>query len=136
MPHLIFVSLISETAFSYSTQLLELKNMVMQMVLESYGVEKHYELLVQSAFHLFRFIKYRTPEANEINTGLQPHVDKTFLSVVATNHVKGLELETMDGDWIEFEPLPSAFLVIAGEGFTVGSTSYVLFLFICFEHLS
>ncbi|KAL3511829.1 hypothetical protein ACH5RR_024546 [Cinchona calisaya] len=114
-----------ETAFSYSMLLLELKNVVMRMVLENYGVEKYYEHLKHSAFHLMRFIKYRTPEMNEVNTGLQPHVDKTFLSVVATNQVKGLEFETKDGEWIGFEPSASAFLVIAGEGFTAWSNSKV-----------
>ena len=116
--------LISETAFSYAKQLLELKNLMMQMVMENYGVEKHYELLVRSAFHLMRFIKYRTPKTNEINTGLRPHVDKTFLSVLAGNHVKGLQIETKDGEWIDFAPTPSAFLVIAGEGFTVGPAPF------------
>ncbi|CDO98087.1 unnamed protein product [Coffea canephora] len=114
-----------ETAFSYAKQLLELKNLMMQMVLENYGVEKHYELLVRSAFHLMRFIKYRTPKTNEINTGLRPHVDKTFLSVLAGNHVKGLQIETKDGEWIDFAPTPSAFLVIAGEGFTAWSNGKV-----------
>ncbi|CAI9114066.1 OLC1v1014685C2 [Oldenlandia corymbosa var. corymbosa] len=118
-----------ETAYSYTRQLLELMNVVMRMALESYGAEKYYDLLDESAFHMMRLIKYRTPNEDEINVGLHPHVDKTFLGIVDTNHVKGLELQTKDGDWIGFQPSPSNFLILAGEAFTVKPSLICLIIF-------
>jgi isopenicillin N synthase-like dioxygenase len=80
-----------------------------------------------------RLMKYRTPRVDEINVGLQPHVDRNFLAVLDTNHVTGLEIETKDGQWITYKPSPSTstFLVIAGEPFQVrhmANLSWVVFL--------
>lgn len=108
----------SESAFTYSKLLAELHNGVMKMVFDSYGVEKNREELLSSSFYLMRFLKYRTPKVDEMtNVGLHPHVDKTFLGIIDTNHVTGLEIEMRSGEWFTYEPLPSTstFLVIVGE---------------------
>lgn len=102
----------------------------MRMVFASYGAEKYCDPLIKSSFYLMRFLKYRTPQVDEINVGLHPHVDKDFLGILDTNQVTGLEIELKNGDWITYEPLPfsSTFLVIAGEPFQVNKqTSYTLF---------
>ncbi|CAI9757758.1 unnamed protein product [Fraxinus pennsylvanica] len=85
------------------------------MVFNSYGVQNYYNSLVQSSFYLTRFMKYRVPKENEINIGLIPHTDKNFMTIIDTNHVRGLEIETRDGEWLDFQPSPSAYLVNAGE---------------------
>lgn len=113
------VSLISETTLSYSRLQSELNQVVIKMVLQSYGIEKYYETLEKSCFYLMRFIKYRNPKINETNTGLRAHVDKTFLSIIASNQVKGLEIENKNGEWMSFQPSPFTFLVLCGEIFTV-----------------
>ncbi|XP_022886798.1 probable 2-oxoglutarate-dependent dioxygenase AOP1 isoform X1 [Olea europaea var. sylvestris] len=103
------------TAHSYCKLLLELDQAVMEMVINSYGVQKYYNPLIQSSFYLTRFMKYRVPEENEINIGLIPHTDKNFLTIIDTNRVRGLEIETRDGEWIDYQPSPSTYLVMAGE---------------------
>ncbi|CAA2960304.1 2-oxoglutarate-dependent dioxygenase AOP3-like [Olea europaea subsp. europaea] len=103
------------SAHSYCKLLLELDQAVMQMVVNSYGVQKYYNPLIQSSFYLTRFMKYRVPEENEINVGLIPHTDKNFLTIIDTNHVRGLEIETRDGEWIDYKPSPTNYLVMAGE---------------------
>ncbi|KAL3511830.1 hypothetical protein ACH5RR_024547 [Cinchona calisaya] len=110
-----------ETAFSYSKLLSELDHAVMRMVFGSYGAEKYCDPLIKSSFYLVRFLKYRTPEADEINIGLNPHTDQDFLGILDTNQVTGLEIQMKDGEWITYDPSPSTstFLVIAGEPFKV-----------------
>lgn len=85
------------------------------MVASSYGVEKYYDNLVDSSAYNTRIIKYRAPVGNEGDLGLQAHRDKSFLTVVGTNQVRGLEIETRDGEWVDFEPSPDRFVVVAGE---------------------
>lgn len=118
-------SLLSETTASYCKLLSELEDAITRMVFSSYGVEKYFEAFTQSSFYLTKFMKYRVPKENEINMGLVPHIDKTFFGLIDTN-TKGLEIETRDGEWINFEPAPNTFLVIAGEIFTVSCKSLLL----------
>lgn len=95
----------------------------MRMVLSSYGLEKHYDNLVDSSLYNTRLIKYRPPSQGEGDLGLQPHKDKNFHAVVGTNQVKGLQIETPDGEWVDFEPAPDRFIVLAGEILTVRNVS-------------
>lgn len=103
----------------------ELNDMVVKMVVDSYGIGggNYYDTLMESSINLMRFIKYRTPKEDEIKVGLHPHVDKSLLAVVATNQVKGLQIENRDGEWMNFEPSPFTYLVISGEIFTVRSNT-------------
>ncbi|XP_059638667.1 deoxypodophyllotoxin synthase-like [Cornus florida] len=100
--------------------------MVMQMVFQSYGVDqKHYDSQVESTSYLMRFIKYRVPKENEINTALLPHTDKLFLAIVDQDEVEGLEIQTKDGEWIGIEHSPSTFVVVAGEPFMAWSNGRI-----------
>lgn len=116
-----------ETAYTYSKLVSELHHGVIRMVFASYGVEKYCEELLSSSFFLMRFLKYRPPRVDEINVGLRRHVDKTFLGILDTNHVTGLEIEMRSGEWITYEPSPSTstFLVIAGEPFQAWSNGRI-----------
>ncbi|XP_057473373.1 deoxypodophyllotoxin synthase-like [Actinidia eriantha] len=115
-----------ETALLYSNLLSELYRVVMRMVFESYGVdESTFEDFMQSTSFQLRFMKYRLPQTNETNIGLPPHTDADFLGILDTNQVRGLEIETKKGEWIVYEPLPSSFLVMAGEVLTAWSNGRI-----------
>ncbi|KAA8541851.1 hypothetical protein F0562_023003 [Nyssa sinensis] len=114
-----------ETALLYSKLISELGQMVVRMVFESYGVEKYYDSLIESVMYHVRFMKYQRPQVKETVTGLHPHTDKNFWTILDQNQVKGLEIETKDGKWIGFEPSPSSFVVIAGEPFMAWSNGRV-----------
>ncbi|KAL0010557.1 hypothetical protein SO802_005665 [Lithocarpus litseifolius] len=83
------------------------------MVFDSYGVKKYLDPCIQ--FYNLRFLKYRVPEMDEANVGVENHTDKTFLSILHQNEVNGLEVKTKNGDWIKMELSPSFFVVMAGE---------------------
>lgn len=90
------------------------------MVFESYGVKKYFDSHIKSTKNLLRLIKYNEPKKGGVNNiGAMSHTDKSFITILHQNDVKGLEIETKDGRWIDFEPFPSSFVVMAGEASTV-----------------
>lgn len=99
----------------YTKVVAELDQIVMRMVAESYGIEQHYESLLGSTTYLLKLIKYLSPQGSDRNMGIVPHTDKTFMSILHQNEVKGLEIKTKDGEWIEVDPSPSSFIVMAGD---------------------
>ena len=120
----LFYFLTSETTLSFSRLVAELDQIVMRMVSESYGIEKSYESLLGSTSYLFRLIKYRAPETTQTNLGLVPHTDKSFMSILHQNQVKGLEVKTKAGEWIVVDPSPSWFIVMAGDACMVSYFSH------------
>ncbi|KAG8388308.1 hypothetical protein BUALT_Bualt02G0112000 [Buddleja alternifolia] len=114
-----------ETMQSNSKVSLELIHMVMKMVLSSYGLEKYSNSLIESSFYMKRLIRYKSQGENETSIGILPHRDKSFMSIISTNEVKGLQIETPQGEWIEFEPSPSKFILIVGEAFMVRSSNSI-----------
>ncbi|XP_023729457.1 probable 2-oxoglutarate-dependent dioxygenase AOP1 [Lactuca sativa] len=105
----------SKSALMFSKAVAELDQIVMGMVAKSYGIEQHYKSLFGSTTYLLRFIKYLCPQGNGQNLGLVPHTDKSFMSILHQKQVKGLEIKTKDGQWIEVDPSPSSFIVMAGD---------------------
>ncbi|KAK4481904.1 hypothetical protein RD792_012816 [Penstemon davidsonii] len=104
-----------ETAMEYSKLMAELDQVVMRMVSQVYGIEKSYESLLESTSYLLKFIKYRGPESDETSLGIVPHTDKSFMSILHQRQVKGLEIKLKNGEWILIDPLPSTFVVMAGD---------------------
>ncbi|KAG6426085.1 hypothetical protein SASPL_110299 [Salvia splendens] len=77
----------------------------------SYGLEKHSD----SSFYMIRLIKYNSPNSTESSTGLGPHKDQNFLNVLCSNEIEGLQVQNRHGEWMDFEPSPSKFIVLVGE---------------------
>lgn len=119
--HLILWSynFLSESICSYSRIVSQLDGLVKAMAFESYGVRKYLDSHINSTAYLLRVIKYSVPKERESDIGAVSHTDKSFISILHQNDVKGLEIKTRDDKWIGFEPLPSSFVVMAGEAFTV-----------------
>ncbi|KAK6125162.1 hypothetical protein DH2020_041095 [Rehmannia glutinosa] len=114
-----------ETIYSYCKLLLELDHTVMKMVGSSYNLEKYMDPLIQSSFYMTRVMKYHSPGENKSDIGILPHRDKSFMAIIGSNEVKGLQIETRDGDWIDFEPSPGKFIVIVGEPFMAWSNGRI-----------
>ncbi|KAM7483699.1 hypothetical protein LguiB_008282 [Lonicera macranthoides] len=75
----------------------ELSHMVLRMVFGNYSVENYCDSQIDALKFLMRFIKYRAPMNDDNNTGLHPHNDKSFLTILDQNQVNGLEIQTKEG---------------------------------------
>ncbi|WCJ44740.1 2-oxoglutarate (2OG) and Fe(II)-dependent oxygenase superfamily protein [Euphorbia peplus] len=109
----------SETVHSYSMLLAEIHEVIMKMLCESYGIEKEYiESHLKSTSYLTSFNKYERSNQADTNLGFMGHTDKSFLTIIHQNHVKGLEIKLKDGDdrWSFYEPSSYfSFIVFAGD---------------------
>ncbi|MFN4091074.1 MAG: isopenicillin N synthase family dioxygenase [Alphaproteobacteria bacterium] len=47
--------------------------------------------------------------------GIAPHVDSSFMTLLAQNEVPGLSIRSRDGGWIEAPAVPGSFIVNGGE---------------------
>ncbi|XP_034696544.1 probable 2-oxoglutarate-dependent dioxygenase AOP1 [Vitis riparia] len=115
-----------EVVHSYTSLLAELEQLVMRMVLQSYGIEKYFDSHIASTRYLLRCLKNRIPKMNENDIAFPTHSDKSFMTILQQNHVSGLEVDTKDGKSIGFEPpSPSVFIVIAGDAFMAWSNGRI-----------
>lgn len=122
----------SETVCGLSKLLVELDRMVGRMVLESFGVEKHYDSLMNTNKFMLRVSEYPAPDEDEEKKqllGLVPHHDKNVITIVCQNQVDGLDIETQDGQWIRAMPSPSSVIIFAGEAIRV--CACVLIISVC-----
>lgn len=94
-----------------------LEQTVVKMVYESYGVEKYFDSQFGSMTHQVSTLKYRA--THDRTLGLRAHTDKCFIVILDSNFVNGLEIQTKDGEWIEYEKVHSHFVIMAGDAFLV-----------------
>ena len=63
-----------------------------------------------------RLIRYPSQDGAEDNQfGFAPHIDTSFLTLLAQSALPGLEVRTREGDWIRPPALPGTFVVNTGE---------------------
>ena len=130
-PFQLFVIFGSKTIQSYSEQLSELDKTVRRMILESLGLEKYMDEHMDSTNYLLRIMKYTEPETNETKVGLHAHTDKNIVTILHQNQVKGLEVLSKDGQWIEVNFSPDSFIVMAGDSLHVSISKNLGAFFPC-----
>ncbi|CAN1141710.1 Probable 2-oxoglutarate-dependent dioxygenase AOP1.2 [Linum perenne] len=110
----------SKSIQSYAEQLSGLDQIVRQMIVERYGLEKYMDEHLNSTILLLRMMKYSPPTTLEqAQEGLNPHTDKDMITILCQNEVDGLEIQSKSGDWIHFKPShqhqDSSFVVMVGD---------------------
>ncbi|KAG6575570.1 putative 2-oxoglutarate-dependent dioxygenase AOP1.2, partial [Cucurbita argyrosperma subsp. sororia] len=117
----------SETIQRFSTLVAKLDKIVTRMVLESYGVSKQLiDTNVDSTANLLRFFKYRVPEQHETDVGLHAHTDLTFFSIIHQHLIGGLQIQSLDDQWIDLEPSSHcSFIVMAGDALMAWSNDRI-----------
>jgi len=60
-----------------------------------------------------RLVHYPPSPARRL--GIYPHTDYGFITILAQDDVGGLEIQRVDGEWIEAPPLPGSFVVNLGD---------------------
>ncbi|KAK6148927.1 hypothetical protein DH2020_016452 [Rehmannia glutinosa] len=113
----------SKSVESFCGELSELDKKVRRMVVESLGLEKYMDEHRDSTNYLARLQKYDGPKSNETELGLNPHTDKNIVSILYGNKVKGLEVLTKDGKWINAEPSVNSFIVMIGDSLHVSAST-------------
>ncbi|KAG6470959.1 hypothetical protein ZIOFF_072048 [Zingiber officinale] len=111
----------SNAVWTAAKQVQELERMVVRMILQSMGMEKHYDSLVESLIHGVRFTEYGIPFDQESKVNMKAHADANILTVICQYEVDGLEVQTRDGEWIRPVPQPNSFTVMLGEAFQAWS---------------
>ncbi|CAN8269295.1 unnamed protein product [Cochlearia groenlandica] len=114
----------SKNVQSFAEKLIELNVKIRRMVMESFGLDKYYvKEHINSARNRFHLFKYKGLDENEEEkVGIEPHIDRHFISILCQNDVvDGLDVKTKDGhEWIKTKPSQdSSFLVIAGAALHV-----------------
>lgn len=104
-----------ETLQSVSINLQELELILFKMLCDIYGVEQHYESLVESTQNLFRVMKYKLPLDSDSTVVLGSHTDKGSLTILCQDGVQGLEVLSKQNEWLEVGPLKGACIVFMGE---------------------
>ncbi|XP_038898684.1 probable 2-oxoglutarate-dependent dioxygenase AOP1 [Benincasa hispida] len=115
------------TVERFSTLVAELEKMVTKMVLESYGLSKLVnEPNMESANYLLRCFKYRAPEKDETDVGLHSHTDLTFFSIIHQHLISGLQVQSLDDQWIDIQPSGHCyFIVMAGDALMAWSNERI-----------
>ena len=109
----------------YAKLLAEVDQTAKRLLFDAYGLEKrHCDSLLESTSYMLRSFKYLMPRNNEHELGLCSHTDTTYLTILQQDHVTGLQVKLKSGEWIDCDPSPRMFLVMAGDALKVG---YLLF---------
>ncbi|KAL0918515.1 hypothetical protein M5K25_010524 [Dendrobium thyrsiflorum] len=99
------------TVLNYSKHMQALMQIIHRMILESLGLEDHYES------HL-KFANYYKDVSDKGKTiALPPHKDPNYISIVCQHNVEGLEVENTCDEWIKTKPSTNSFTVLVGEAF-------------------
>ncbi|OMP00231.1 Isopenicillin N synthase [Corchorus olitorius] len=111
----------SKTLFSFSELASGLEKKIRRMILESFGVEKYTDELIDSTNYMLRLMKYegRQPHSQTNEPTLPAHNDPNMVTLLYQNEVNGLEIQTKHGEWISVKPSPDSFIVMISESLSV-----------------
>ncbi|KAK3006295.1 hypothetical protein RJ639_015597 [Escallonia herrerae] len=105
-----------ETLRSMSSKMLELSFTILEMILSSFGLGKHYKSDLGNNASSVRLIKYKAPLTNDQPTiGVLAHTDTSILTILCQNEVQGLEVLSKDGNWVPVIIPKGCFAVFVGD---------------------
>ncbi|OMO73628.1 Oxoglutarate/iron-dependent dioxygenase [Corchorus olitorius] len=109
----------SKTLFSFSELASGLEKKIRRMILESFGVEKYTDELIDSTNYMLRLMKYEgQPQSNKNEPALRGR-SSNMVALLYQNEVNGLEIQTKHGEWISVKPSPDSFIVMTGDSLSV-----------------
>jgi isopenicillin N synthase-like dioxygenase len=102
---------------AYFTAMRPLAHQMISVIATSLGLPDDY---FAADFHeptiTLRLIRYPSHEGAEDNQfGFAPHIDTSFLTLLAQSALPGLEVRTREGNWIRPPAIPGTFVVNTGE---------------------
>lgn len=103
---------------AYYDEMLRLSDELIELIAESLDLPRDFfSDKMDKAIANLRLLHYPPhPEnADKDVVGVGAHTDYGFLTILATDDVGGLEVQTLDGEWLDVDPEPGAFIVNIGE---------------------
>ena len=102
---------------AYFNAMRPLAHKMVSVIATSLGLPRDY---FAADFHeptiTLRLIRYPSHDSAEDNQfGFAPHIDTSFLTLLAQSALPGLEVRTREGDWIRPPSIPGTFVVNTGE---------------------
>ncbi|KAJ4835317.1 hypothetical protein Tsubulata_842120 [Turnera subulata] len=104
----------SKTIQAFSVSVSELEQLVKTMIVQSLGLEKYKDEIMNSTNYLLKVVKYDVPKTGEKNIGMVSHEDRNLMTILHQNN-DGLEIQTKTGEWIRVKTSPDSFFVLTGE---------------------
>ncbi|KAG8492491.1 hypothetical protein CXB51_009750 [Gossypium anomalum] len=109
----------SKTLASFTQLASELEKTILKMILESFGIEKYMDELIDSTNYQLMVMKYEKPNTNDSTHALAGHCDTNTMTLLYQNEVNGLQIQRKDGERINMKPSPNSFIVLIGESLSV-----------------
>jgi len=106
-----------EAVVAYSTSLERLAKALLPVYARALDLAAdHFDAAFSDPQYTLRLTRYpEQPVRAEDEFGLAPHVDTSFMTLLAQNDVPGLSIRSRDGDWIDAPSIPGTFIVNGGE---------------------
>ncbi|KAJ4821757.1 hypothetical protein Tsubulata_050033 [Turnera subulata] len=104
----------SKTIQAFSVSVSELEQLVKTMIVQSLGLEKYKDEIMNSTNYLLKVMKYDVPKTGEKNIGMVSHEDRNLMTILHQNN-DGLEIQTKTSEWIRVKTSPDSFIVLTGE---------------------
>ncbi|TYI32112.1 hypothetical protein ES332_A04G035800v1 [Gossypium tomentosum] len=101
----------TKTLASFTQLASELQKKILKMILESFGLEKYMDEFIDSTNYQLRIMKYEKPKTNDSTPALAAHCDTNTMTLLYQNEVNGLQIQSIDGEWINMKPSPNSFIV-------------------------
>ena len=102
---------------AYFQAMRPLAHKMVSVIATSLGLpDDYFAIDFQEPTITLRLIRYPSHDAAEANQfGFAPHIDTSFLTLLAQSALPGLEVRTREGDWIRPPAIPGTFVVNTGE---------------------
>jgi isopenicillin N synthase-like dioxygenase len=69
----------------------------------------------EDPYLLLKMILYQAPPSGTPRSGVAPHVDFSWITLLVQDDTGGLEVRAQDGDWIDVPPIAGVLVVNVGE---------------------
>ena len=106
----------------YLEKCIELGTTLFQIFAVGLGLERHYfDDKINYPIAQLRMLHYPAQDAGAIseeNLGIGKHCDYESLTILAQGQIGGLQVENLQGEWVEAPPIKGAFNVNIGEMLT------------------
>jgi isopenicillin N synthase-like dioxygenase len=102
---------------AYFNAMRPLAHRMVSVIATSLGLrDDYFDTDFREATVTLRLIRYPSQYgAEDDQFGFAPHIDTSFLTLLAQSALPGLEVRTQEGDWIRPPAIPGTFVVNTGE---------------------